>query len=133
VAPGLACVGQRSDEVGPALKAAGGTNGTGVPYCTVNANYAVTGIQCRHIAENKDGSESRLENGTHAPVFLTFCKHTEFTITMGAATGPDGAASSWPRLQGTVGIRVRIQRTEALEEEQQASGGGRDGAGKLRA
>jgi hypothetical protein len=117
--------------------------GRGEPYCAVNANYPVEGIHCRHIAENKDGYMSRWENATHAPVDLTFRRRTEYPVSVApAATGPEGATSSWPRsVLTTVGIRVRIpanqaQHAEALEEEQQASGGGGgrgDGAGNLQA
>ena len=120
--------------------------GRGEPYCAVESNYPVEGIHCRHIAENIDGYRSSWENGTHAPVGLTFRRDREYQVSVAATwTGPDGpgATPSWPRsVSTTVGIRVRIPANqpqhawEALEEEQQASGGGGgggDGAGDLHA
>jgi hypothetical protein len=119
--------------------------GRGEPYCAVKSNYSVAGIHCRHIAENKEGYRSSWEDGTHAPVDLTFRRDREHPVRVAAAwTGPEGRGetSSWPRsVTTTVGIRTRIpadqpQHAEAFKEEQQASGsgGGRgDGAGDLQA
>jgi len=117
--------------------------GRGEPYCAVKSNYPVEGIHCRHIAENMDGYMSRWTTATHAPVDLTFRRHREYPVSVAAAaTGLEGATSSWPRsVRTSVGICVQIpanqpQHAEALEEEQQASGGGGgggDGAGDLHA
>ena len=69
--------------------------GRGEPYCAVNANYPVDGINCRHIAENKDGYMSRWTTATHAPVDLTFRRFTEYPVMVApATTGLKGATSS---------------------------------------
>ena len=109
----------------------------------VNAVYPVEGIHCRHAVLRTGSRVTRWKNATHAPVDLIFRRHREYPVSVvAAATGPEGAASSWPRsVRTSVGICVQIpanqpQHAEALEEEQQASGGGGgrgNGAGDLQA